>query len=220
MPQPVSANLKLLPRGSYPATSATGDPLKLYYAPVFGRMYRRRVELCLAQLTGGERILEVGYGSGVTFLNLAESYKEIHGIDLGAQTNELIETYKPHGIHPTLQNASVLEIPYPDAHFDAVLLISILEHLKPEQQLSACREIHRVLKPRGQLVYGVPIERPFMVFMFRLLGYNIREPHFSTEQDVSKAATEVFSPGKVTKMTSTPAIFGAVYEVGSFTKIH
>ena len=31
------------------------DPLRFYYWPVLGRLYRRRVELCLARLSGGER---------------------------------------------------------------------------------------------------------------------------------------------------------------------
>ena len=84
--------------------------------------------------------------------------------------------------------------------------------------LTALREIWRVLKPGGQVVYGVPVERPFMVFMFRLLGTDIRQHHFSTEADVRKAAQEVFGPGNITPMRSPLGLFGRVYEVGDFRK--
>ena len=109
-------------------------------------------------------------------------------------------------------------MPYPDNQFDTVLLISILEHLKPDDQPRAFAEIQRVLKPGGQVVYGVPIERPLMVFMFRRLGYDIRQHHFSTEKDVSGAAGRLMQKVRVVQMRSTPSVFGAVYEVGHFVK--
>jgi hypothetical protein len=68
------------------------------------------------------------------------------------------------------------------------------------------------------MVYGTPVERPFMVTMFWLLGHDIRKEHFSTEKDIANAAQRAFSTGKVIQMKSTPPIFGAVYEVGHFIK--
>jgi SAM-dependent methyltransferase len=123
------------------------------------------------------------------------------------------------GVQTELRNGSVLAMPYPDQSFDAVLLISILEHLQPYEQHQAFQEIWRVLKPGGQVVYGVPVERPFMVFMFRLLGTNIREHHFSTEADVRMAAQEVFGLGNITSMRGPLGLFGRVYEVGDYRKV-
>lgn len=109
-------------------------------------------------------------------------------------------------------------MPYEDNQFDTVLLISILEHLRPDELAQAFQEIKRVLKPGGQVVYGVPVERPFMVFMFRLLGYNIREHHFSTEIEVREAAKKVFKKEDVHAMKAFPSFFGNVYEIGCFVK--
>jgi predicted TPR repeat methyltransferase len=47
-------------------------------------MYRQRVELALGECTGGDRVLEVGFGTGLAFPNLHDMYREIHGIDLTA----------------------------------------------------------------------------------------------------------------------------------------
>ncbi len=210
--------LQLLPLRHYVGVDEK-DPIKFYHLPIIGRMYQRRIELCLEQLMGGQSVLEVGFGSGVSFLNLSQLYQEIHGLDLTADARQVGEMFANLGVQTELRNGSVLEMPYPDQSFDTVLLISILEHLQPEEQLPAFREIWRVLKPGGQVVYGVPVERPFMVFMFRLLGTDIRQHHFSTETDVRMAAQEIFGPGKITSMRGPLGLFGKVYEVGEFVKL-
>lgn len=209
--------LRLLPYKEYKGVQKIYSVI-FYYLPVFGGMYRRRVELCLEQCKGGESILEVGFGSGLTFLNLNDKYKKIYGLDLTCDVNIVKDVFAPHNIHPDLRNGNVLSMPYQDGQFDTVLLISILEHLKPEELEQAFKEIKRVLKPGGQVVYGVPVERPFMVLMFRLLGYNIREHHFSTERQVMEAAETIFKKNHVHTMKATPSFFGNVYEIGNFAK--
>ena len=209
--------LKLLPYREYAGVDRD-DPLRFYFWPVLGKMYRQRVELCLAECTPGQRVLEVGFGSGATFPNLSELYAEIHGLDLSASVEDVAAVFKARQIETHLQNGSVLAMPYDDEFFDTVLLISILEHLKPAEQLQAFQEIRRVLKPTGQAIYGVPVERRFMVFMFRLLGCNIRKHHFSTEQDVRDAAANTLDEVRVIQMRGRPALFGPVYEIGHFVK--
>jgi ubiquinone/menaquinone biosynthesis C-methylase UbiE len=211
------SELKLLPRGSYVGVNHD-DPIRFYYWPILGGMYRRRIELCLAECTGGKRVLEIGFGSGLTFMNLRDQYQEIHGLDLTADATTVQSAFAARGVTVNLRTGSVLEMPYPDGQFDTVLLISILEHLKPSQQTQAFSEIRRVLRPGGQVVYGVPVERPLMVWMFRLLGYDIRQHHFSTERDVSNAAAELMRKVRVKPMLATPAILGAVYQVGHFAR--
>src|SRR5262245_61841317 len=85
--------LKMLARRDYPAPQGT-DPLRWYWWPVLGSMYRNRVELCLRECSGGCRVLDVGFGSGVTFFNLHELYHEIHGIDLDGDARGVEETFR------------------------------------------------------------------------------------------------------------------------------
>jgi len=209
--------LKLLPYREYAGVDRN-DPLRFYFWPIIGKMFRRRIELCLAECTGGQRILEVGFGAGVTFANLAENYEEIYGLDLNASIEDVAAVFRTRQIETHLQNGSVLCMPYDSDFFDTVLLISILEHLRPTEQIQAFGEIRRVLKPGGQAVYGVPIERRLMVSMFWLLGFDIRKHHFSTEEDVFKAANSVLRKERVIQMQSVPSFFGPVYEIGHFVK--
>ena len=213
--KPVS--LKLLRRDEYVGVNEL-DPIRFYHWPIIGAMYRRRVELCLGECSGGERILEIGFGTGLTFMNLHETYREIHGLDLTADVCAVQAAFAARHVQTELRRGNVLEMPYEGNFFDTVLLISILEHLKPQEQFKAFAEIERVLKPGGQVIYGVPIERPLMVFMFRMLGCDIRKEHFSTELDVSFAAQERLQKVRVLQMRSRPPIFGPVYEVGHFLK--
>lgn len=210
--------LKLLPVHQYRGVNEE-DPIRYYYWPVFGSMYRRRVELALNECRGGQRVLEVGFGTGLTFLNLDDLYCEIHGIDLTADVPQVKSVFAGLGIQTQLQNGNVLRMPYEDDFFDTVLLISILEHLKPEDQPLAFAEIKRVLKPGGQLVYGVPVERPLMVFLFRVLGHDIRKEHFSTEEQVAMAASGCLRKERIVEMKSMFPFLGKVYEVGHFVKV-
>jgi ubiquinone/menaquinone biosynthesis C-methylase UbiE len=145
-------------------------------------------------------------------------YQEIHGLDLTASALEVASAFRSRQIETHLQNGDLLQMPYPDFHFDTVLLISILEHLKPEQLKRAFEEIHRVLRPGGQIVYGVPVERPMMVFLFRLMGYNIREHHFSTEQQICAAAEHKLEKIRIVEMRSVASFLGPIYQVGHFKK--
>jgi ubiquinone/menaquinone biosynthesis C-methylase UbiE len=209
--------LRLLPAAKYKGVNQY-DPIKYYYWPIFGRMYRRRVELALSECTGGERILEVGFGTGLAFPNLHDMYKEIHGIDLTADIQAVQSVFESTGIPLFLEKGDVLNMPYQDNFFETVMLVSILEHLKPPELEQAFAEVRRVLKPEGQMIYGTPVEKPFMVFMFRMLGHNIRDEHFSTEKEIAEGAYKVFSNGHVINMNSIPPIAGTVYTVGNFVK--
>ncbi|MBI9050457.1 MAG: class I SAM-dependent methyltransferase [Anaerolineaceae bacterium] len=209
--------LKLLPTIEYTGVNEL-DPIKYYRLPVFGKLYRSRVEHCLAECKGGQSILEIGFGTGLTFLNLQEQYEKIYGLDLTADVDAISELFSRHQVETDLKNGSVLDMPYEDNAFDTVLLISILEHLQPEEQEIAFKEMRRVLKPGGQVVYGVPIERPLMVFLFRVLGHDIRQEHFSTELNVSQAAKQLLDKVRIINIKGIPAFTGAVYQVGHFVK--
>lgn len=194
------------------------DPLPFYYWPLIGKLYRERVELCLNSLPLGNRVLEVGFGSGLLFPSLKERFDEIHGIDLHADVSGTQAVFDRLKIPTYLKKGDVLDLPYEDHFFDAVLCVSILEHLQPDSLPKAMDEIKRVLKPSGNLVYGVPVERPLMIMMFRLLGYAIRRHHFSTEKDVARAAETRLKNVKTSFYTPFGGCLGVLYEVGVYKK--
>ena len=71
------------------------------------------MELCLELLSGGELVLEIGFGSRVSFLNLSRLYREIYGLDLESDCTGVAACFAARGIAAQLVNGSVFDLPYP-----------------------------------------------------------------------------------------------------------
>jgi hypothetical protein len=68
------------------------------------------------------------------------------------------------------------------------------------------------------MVYGVPIEKPFMTFSFGLLGCNIREHHFSTNTEIAAMSGKYLAHDQQKQLNLLPGNLIAVYESQRFTK--
>jgi len=175
------------------------DPLRFHYWPVIGRIYRRRIDGCLALLGIGKRVLDVGYGSGTSFLGLAERFHELHGLDTHDYGPAVARVFEGEGLRVALRQGSVLEPPYPEEWFDAILAMSVLEHLKPNDQPRVMAEMRRLLRPGGVLVVGVPGLNWLMSLGFRALGCDIKRHHFSSPEVIVAAASRALAVERVVR---------------------
>jgi SAM-dependent methyltransferase len=114
----------------------------------------------------GERVLEVGPGTGYYTLDVAEWVGPDGTVDvLDIQQEMLDHTMRRAGerglanITPTQSDAAVM--PYDDGSFDAAFLVTVLGEI-PHQD-AALRELARVLKPGGRLVVGELLGDPHYV---------------------------------------------------------
>lgn len=176
---------------------SSDDPLGWHYHLILGRFYRRRVELAVALAGLGHLVLEVGYGSGTSFLELGRRFSEVHGLDVHNYGPRIARVFSRHGMSLRLIQGSVLALPYASGTFDAVLAISILEHLRAEDQEPVMEEIQRVLRPGGAVVVGVPGLNFLMSVAFRFMGCDIGQHHFSSPQVVREAAARYFAIDRV-----------------------
>ena len=174
------------------------DPTRYYHTPVLGRLYRRRVLRCIDKLPAGRSVLDIGYGSGVAFLNLAEKFHGIHGADVHNSDAEVTESFAAAGINLSLRQASIFELPYNDNTLDAAVAISLHEHLPPLEQHRAFAEVRRVLKPGSCYVVGVPGVHALMTLAFRAIGWNISAHHICTHGQVLGAMSDVFEVDQTT----------------------
>ena len=175
------------------------DPLRFHYWPVIGRLYRRRIDGCVALLASGRRVLDVGYGSGTSFLELGARFQEVHGLDMHDYGPSIARVFEGEGLSVRLERGSILAPPYPDAFFDAILAMSVLEHLKPEEQPRVMEQAHRLLCSGGVLVVGVPGLNAMMSLAFRLMGVDISGHHFSSPRVVVKAAARRFTIDRIVR---------------------
>jgi ubiquinone/menaquinone biosynthesis C-methylase UbiE len=121
--------------------------------------------------TAGERILEVGPGTGYYTLDVAGWIDPGGKMDiLDLQQEMLDHTMRRAGeagldnLTPT--NSDATEMPYEDASFDAAYLVTVLGEI-PDQD-AALRELARVIKPGGRLVVGELLGDPHYVTLGNL----------------------------------------------------
>ncbi len=105
---------------------------------------------------GDERVLDIGCGSGLQTFLIARRAGHTTGLDIDADFIAQAEGYRRfvRGVGRVDFTArSLLEQDWPDATFDRIFSICVLEHI-PEHEaiLRACR---RLLRPGGEIVFSV-----------------------------------------------------------------
>ena len=102
-------------------------------------------------LPPASKILDIACGTGEWLVCLDEAGHTVAGIDISARAIEICKkTFPEASFH--CQDAQ--QIPYPDAVFDTVTCLGSLEHFPDKAQ--AVKEMHRVVKPGGQVLILVP----------------------------------------------------------------
>jgi ubiquinone/menaquinone biosynthesis C-methylase UbiE len=121
----------------------------------------------------GERLLEVGPGTGYYTLAVAEWLSPGGRLDvLDVQQQMLDHTLRRAGEHGianvTATLADAQGLPYADDSFDGDYLVTVLGEI-PDQD-AALRELRRVVKPGGRIVVGELFGDPHMVTHSALAG--------------------------------------------------
>ena len=125
----------------------------------------------------GERLLEIGVGTGYYSLDLAEWVAPAGTLELFDLQQEFLDHVIGRAGERGLANlvptrGDATDLPYEDASVDAVILTAVLGEIP--DAAAALREIRRVLKPDGRLVVG------------ELFG----DPHFTTRASLERMGAE------------------------------
>lgn len=171
--------LKIFPQGTFEKAN-NDDPLLYYYRPLIGLLYKYRIEQGLSLLSPPyENILEFGYGSGLLLPTLAEISPKIYGVDIFSDPSIVGKCLEKINIKANLYHDDLLRISFPPDFFDLIVAFSVFEHIYDCR--SIIEELHRILKPGGVLLVGMPRVDKTMTKLFALIRYKGIEQHHVTD---------------------------------------
>ena len=135
--------------GSRPAFRA------LYFSAHSGEAIVERAEREVG--LRGRRILDFGAGRGDLLAVLLERGHRAGGFEFSEGSAELARgRLAGESGFEGIEVSPELPSPYPDASFDVVFLIEVVEHLLDDQLAATLGEVHRLLTAGGHLVLTTP----------------------------------------------------------------
>ncbi len=98
-------------------------------------------------------VLHAGCGGGQVDDDIAGSLR-ISALDISSQALSVYRKYQPRS--ERLIHGSIFEIAAPDATFDGVYNLGVMEHFTEAEIHRILREFHRVVKPGGKIILFWP----------------------------------------------------------------
>jgi ubiquinone/menaquinone biosynthesis C-methylase UbiE len=119
---------------------------------MFEDAYAQSIKRTRAALAPGDRVLEIGCGTGILTLGIASEVESVIGTDISpemiAVARRKAEAQDVDNV--TFRVADGYELPFEAASFDAVLIFNTLHVVKEPETLLG--EARRLLKPGGPLI--------------------------------------------------------------------
>ncbi len=107
-----------------------------------------------AGILDGQSVLDVGCGTATLTLLIKQTHSaaQVVGIDADLDVLERArDKAKQSGLAVILDHGMSYQLPYADGMFDRVLSSLLFHHLTRDRKIETLKEIHRVLRPQGEL---------------------------------------------------------------------
>ncbi len=105
------------------------------------------------EFEGGANLLHAGCGSGQVDVDLHD-YVNVTAVDISVPALEIYRRENPNA--RAVKHASIFQLPFPDASFDGVYNLGVVEHFERDELARVFGELRRVLKPGGKFVVFWP----------------------------------------------------------------
>lgn len=207
----------LLPARHQIRPNGPRDPLPYYYTRSLGWLYRRRLQMGLGLIPpGGQRVLEVGVGSGILVPTLTRHFRCYTGVDLVLAPG--LDDLVAPGCQATFLVTDLLEPDaLPEAAFDVVVCFSVLEHITRLDL--AASSLARSLAPGGRLVTGYPMVNRLMSGAFRAIGCDrIDDDHVSNPRRIEAALQGPLRPVARAAIPPRAPVDLALYQCTAWTR--
>lgn len=159
------------------------DLLTPLYDPVlhwvFQEMRFKQRLVNQANIQPGQRVLDLGCGTGTLTLLIKQVYPDADVIGLDGDLTVLTlarAKAEKVGVPLAFNAGMAFQLPYPDQAFDRVLTSLMLHHLTTDNKLRTLHEVYRVLQPGGAL-YVLDFGKPHttLAYLISLIVRNFEQ---------------------------------------------
>ncbi len=144
------------------------------------------IEKLLNKTSKGYKILDAGCGQGLLVEEFHRRGYDIKGMDAFYES-ELVK------------KDNILNNKFADETFDLILCLDVIEHLQLNEQEKLIRELARICKPKGRIIFSIPnLANLSSRIMFMLTGNFIRTANaraFLSQKKLPLEARDIYHPG-------------------------
>ena len=179
-----------------------------YYDAIVGATTRERTFktalIAQAEIESGHCVLDLACGTGTMsiWINKSQPDADVLGVDGDPDILSIAKRKADRaGLSIRFETAMSYDLPFPDAHFDRIVSSLFFHHLSSDDKVRTAREIHRVLKPGGQLHvadWGRP-ENLAMRVLF--LFVQILDGFANTQENVDGKLVAIFEEAGLVNVT-------------------
>ena len=195
------ANDEYIPALSYRFLTPFYDFIQKY---VVRDVRYKSLLIAQANIRAGHHVLDLGCGTGTLAImaKQTQSAAEVTGLDADPDMLK-VAIYKSSLLNEPVKFdvGFTTKLPYPDQSFDRVLSSIMIHHLKTPDKWQTAREVHRVLKPGGQLHiidFGKPV-----TWYGKLLGPLLHKLEEANDNVEGKLPVIFGAPGLKTEIIGT-----------------
>lgn len=133
----------------------------------------------------GEKILDVGSGTGNLSAVLQKHGAAITGVDYSAEGIAVHQAKNPEAV--LIQHDLTKPLPFPDNYFDKIASNNVLYTLSPVIRPAVARELCRVLKPGGLIVISNLAAgfKPRTIYMHHVQAYYSQHGIWKTARHIA-----------------------------------
>ncbi|MBN1345176.1 MAG: methyltransferase domain-containing protein [Phycisphaerae bacterium] len=150
--------------------------------------YVRLAERHSRAVGDGERILDVGAGTGYLTRKLLEAGKEVHAVDYNETMLERLRHHccdyakRLRVYKMDIRHLRSLE----EMHYDGVVMMNVLQSLKPEEVKGCLEMAHQLLADDGVLALSVPREGTDLRALFESIRKDLKDNEYWGSEDATK----------------------------------
>jgi len=138
----------------------------------YGREY-----YSLLEQAQGNRVLDIGCGTGESLTFLAERFNSVYGTEI---SEEALKAAALNNKSAHLELVDGVKLPFPENYFDLIVSNQVVEHIYPHENRLFFAEIARVLQPGGRAILSTPngdeIRRKVLWMPIRILSVLLDKP--------------------------------------------